>query len=255
MPTQMQNAGSNSHERVAPSNRRMRRPGEPLSDAMERLRQTLSGDGGEETARAYQALRRAGNGMNVGELVAAVRAALGPEGLTTVIDAHAHLACYMCTAGVVVCHQCQGRGEIEQGRSCAHCDGLGVIRCGFCGGTGWADRASHPAELREAIVLQQAAHVRKTVGKLVEVLGSLTRAKARALPARQRVQLVARLLHTQARLADLAEADAVDPKTRGLMHRAAEKLDPPLELLRGGMRPDERHEEDDEATDAEAPSS
>jgi hypothetical protein len=101
-----------------------------------------------------------------------------------------------------------------------------------------------PAELRQAVVLRQAAHVRHGLGQLIEALAKLTRQRAMALPLKHRLTLVARILRAQARLAMLSEAEAIDEHERARMGRAAEKLDGPLEMLRAGRRPEERASEE-----------
>ncbi|MFW6133818.1 MAG: hypothetical protein ACOC8F_07965 [Planctomycetota bacterium] len=228
--------------------------GDSVARAVEELRQAVAGRQRQDIARAYEELRRAAHGMKVGQLLQAVRGALGEGALSGIVGAYAHRPCYMCSGGVVVCDQCKGRGELEPGRACANCDGLGLLGCGFCGGTGWADLETVSTELREAVVLRQASHVRRGVTKLVKTLSTLTRPRAREMALKQRVDLIARILRTQARLSSLAEADALDAETRARMSSAAEKLEDPLAMLRGGMRPSERAQSagDGEASDSDA---
>lgn len=227
----------------------------PLADALDNLKRSVQQDDPDGVVRAYGELCRAGQGMKLRELLDRIEGAMGKHGVGAVLDAFAHQSCYMCSGGVRLCESCDGTGEIEEGRACPSCDGHGLAPCQFCRGTGWADTEAVPAELRQAVVLRQAAHARHGLGKLIEALAKLTRQRAMALPLKHRLTLVARILRAQARLAMLSEAEAIDEHERTRMGRAAEKLDGPLETLRAGRRPEERASEEapDEASEDDEP--
>jgi len=94
----------------------------------------------EAICLAYLALRKSAAANSVGgeEMFALADEALSRPAASVVVSAFAHRRCPMCQHGMVKCEDCEGIGIFNENRSCPACDGIGMISCDFCQGTGWA---------------------------------------------------------------------------------------------------------------------
>jgi hypothetical protein len=189
----------------------------------------------EEICGAYQAVRKTARGMAVKDMIEGVKVALGPSGIEVVVSAYAHRRCFMCSGGAVACDHCEGTGQVQEGRPCPFCDGLGIAPCAFCRGTGWPDRDTVPSELAEAVSLHHAARVRKDLKRVEETFSTLTEASAQRLPEKRRREIAAWLQRLQARVAVLTEDESI-PGEEQRMKLAAEgmKIADYLNILQAG---------------------
>ncbi len=123
-----------------------------LRTALEELAHAAAKKHAEPICTAYSRLRHASRGMHVREMFKRADEALGQSSRDLIVTAYSHRHCFMCKGGIVACRSCRGSGQVEKGRKCLSCDGLGLTMCDFCRGTGWADRDSLPREIRPAVL-------------------------------------------------------------------------------------------------------
>ena len=187
----------------------------------------------EPICTAYQAMRAAAKGTSVGEMIATINGSLGPDGMVLIISAYSHRQCFMCSSGQAVCDQCNGTGLVDQKRACPNCDGTGFIVCGFCRGTGWADRDTIPAELRRVVLERQLSHVRAELQQLKSRFPDLSTEKIKAVADKERRRTVRWLTRLQARLSYIVESGEVkDQDERSRMEKIIAGIDSALEPIR-----------------------
>lgn len=181
---------------------------EGLAAALEHLRRAAVTKDIEPICQAYVALRRVGADLVGRELLVLADQRLGFAAAKLVISAYSHRRCYMCSDGTVACDWCDGAGADGRGRPCSQCDGLGLTICGFCGGTGWADRATVPPELARAVARRQLAHVQADLKQLQQSVASLGRDELDHMSPARRGALGGRLVRLRARLVELSTCAA-----------------------------------------------
>jgi hypothetical protein len=152
----------------------------------------------------------------------------------------------MCNKGIIACDSCAGRGFVEEGRMCPHCDGLGTSACGFCRGTGWADPDLVPSELQEVVGFRKLAHVRKDLKLLTRMFRNTPPERLGAMDQRTRKDLALRLMRTQARLRVMAEsAQEGDADERVELLEAADRIEAYLQALGVSTAPEPEEQEDE----------
>jgi hypothetical protein len=130
-----------------------------------------NGDRLAELLQRTVAALRAGEAQKAGQLLIAAQTAgslpqrcailpeiarqVGPELLSELLFRLATFPCFYCRGGLQPCEACDGRGRINEDVLCERCIGLGVARCDFCDGSGWAALEALPASLRPLVVLQR----------------------------------------------------------------------------------------------------
>ena len=210
-------------------------------------------DGGPQVQQALQDFRIAAESRQVESICAAyqgLREAAGEEELTTrqvfhlakqavgesadkvIVSAFSGNHCFMCNEGSVPCSQCQGSGYTEEDRACPACDGLAITACGFCSGTGWADRTSVPPEVATAVMLHRLYQTRKELKKLAAQAPQLRDGKIHRLPRGERKALAAWLTRMEGQLSELARSIVVDPEEQSHLRNAAKTVAACLDLLR-----------------------
>lgn len=205
-----------------------------ISRALDKLRLAAESRRVEPICKAYQALREAAGEMDAKELLKMADEALDQPATGLIVSAYSHRRCFMCKNGTVKCDQCRGTGLVEEDRLCPHCDGAKVIACGFCGGTGWTDRNTVPAELKRTILRRQLKHVQEDLKKLAGASSELTAENIRKLPDEERRSLTSWLIRLQARLIDLGGAGLVSEDEQIHMRGLADKIGVCLDLLHSG---------------------
>lgn len=187
----------------------------------------------ERICAAYLALRRAAAGVNRREISALADTILGQPSMDLVVSAYSHRRCFMCSGGTVSCGQCGRNGTLADGKTCPDCEGLGLVVCSFCGGTGWAERSTIPPEIAPAVLDRQFRHVKTVLRCTIGALAGFTIGRIRSLPRRKRAAVVARLMQLQWRLGELMSSSAVDDdEQRARLGAAAEKIRAGLEMLK-----------------------
>lgn len=78
---------------------------------------------------------------------------LGRARTTALVQAFAKHPCMACRQGLLLCEDCDGRGNFRDGRICDDCLGLGAANCSFCAGSGRITYNYVPRGLRPAVVL------------------------------------------------------------------------------------------------------
>lgn len=204
-----------------------------IEKALANLRQAARRKRVEPICNTYHELRDACEGMSGRDMLLLASKALGKTATKLLVSAFSHRFCFMCKDGVVQCDRCKGSGliDVEAGRICTRCNGIGVVACGFCMGTGWSDRSSFPPELLEAVIHRQLAHTQKELKNVVGIVSALNEEKIAKLPDDMRKTFTSRLIQLQARLIDMAGIEIVD-ETEGLhMSALANKIGLCLDLL------------------------
>jgi len=205
-----------------------------LKGAIEELARAAAARKVEPICNAYNRMRAiAAKDMSVKEMLQAAQEVLNVPVEGLIISAYSHRGCFMCQHGCLRCQQCKGTGLVEAHRRCPQCDGIGQVACGFCRGTGWADRDMIPPEIKSVVLNRQLLHVRKTLAGTLRGLAGLTVEKIRKLPPEQFNKLISSLMRMQARLTDLIEAGiVVEDQEQTRMGIIASKIDRCLESLR-----------------------
>lgn len=185
----------------------------------------------EPICAAYQALRSAAGKLPLPELLRRARKGANGDVLGTLASAYSHLPCFMCGHGTVACDPCGGSGKLGD-RQCPHCDGFGLAPCGFCRGTGWADRDIIPPELKLPVLRRQLKRARIDVSRLGKTLAGITKANLPAIDPGHRRRLAAWMMRLRARLTDLAanEAASNDQQQAHLINLAG-RIDAGLDML------------------------
>jgi len=185
----------------------------------------------EPICTSYLALRREARGMKVAELLDRVDKASENGARSVIISAFSHRRCYMCEDGTTTCQSCKGTGA-SGGSACSQCDGLGVETCSFCMGRGWSDRGETPAEIREAVLKRQIAHLEKGIQRLAKV-GRNSWESASQLPAERKTELASWLVRLHARLTDVAQSISSNGDDRAARYGAlAGQVDKLIAALR-----------------------
>ncbi len=209
-----------------------------LNHALAELSKAAGARDVEGVCGAYQGVRRAARGMSVREMLDEAAGALGNSATELIVSAYSHRRCFMCSDGAVACDQCEGTGQVEEGRLCPACDGLGLMSCPFCQGTGWPDRDTVPSELREAVALHQAGSVHRDVRRLSETFAVLSRVDVRRLAPRRRREITAWLRKLEARLSRLSSDGVItDADERDRMTAAAKRIETYVETLQNRKAP------------------
>ncbi|MHC4982770.1 MAG: DnaJ-like cysteine-rich domain-containing protein [Planctomycetota bacterium] len=230
-------AGASAHEGRRPNSGQTKsasNDGDPrFKAALADLKHAAGQKHVEPICTAYQALRVAAKGMAVGDVIAAVNNSLGADGMAMIVSAYSHRECFMCSGGQAKCEQCKATGSLEQDRPCPNCDGKGLLLCGFCRGTGWADRETIPSELKTVVLERQLSHVRRQTAQLAHRLPEISPEKLEAMPPKQRNQILQWLMRLQARLSYMLDSGVVsDEDELSRMKETAEKVETYLEPLR-----------------------
>ncbi len=201
---------------------------EPLDD----LRKAANEKKVERICAAYLALRHAA-GVKRRETFVLADTILDQPVMDLVVSAYSHRHCFMCDGGTVSCEECDQIGTLADGRTCVSCEGLGVVECSFCGGTGWADRDTVPAEIAPAVLSRQFCHVKAVLRRTIGTLAGFTICQIRSLPPRKRMPVVAKLMQLQWRLDDLVCSSGIDDdKERARLEAVADKIRLALEMLK-----------------------
>ena len=202
---------------------------EPLSH----LRKAAHEKKTEEICAAYAALRRAAAEVDRREALALADAVLGRSAMDIVVSAYSHRRCFMCDGGTVLCEECDHTGRLAYGKTCPECEGLGVVECSFCRGTGWAERSSIPPEIAPAVLNRQFHHVKALLRRVVGALSGFTVAQIGRLKPDKRRAVVARLMQLEWRIEDLAESSAIGiDEERIRLGVIAQKIHARLEMLK-----------------------
>lgn len=209
------------------------KPAESIEKTLDDLRLASESREVEKICGAYSVLRRRmGAGTQIRELLERVEKVVGPQARLILVAAYSRRHCFMCDAGMVPCDQCDGTGTGTSGKACSACEGFAVTTCTFCRGTGWADPATIPAELRRAVHEKQFFHVQEELKRLKDEM-KLTPERFAKLPLEQRRKVGAWLIRLQSRLADLEQRakDANDTSNQTAFGAAVGEVDQLLHQL------------------------
>jgi hypothetical protein len=90
-----------------------------------------------------------------------LRAQFGAVGAKQLLKSLTYFPCFYCKRGLLKCPSCGGRGRASGDWPCEPCVALGMARCDFCDGSGWATYNFVPVGLRLAVIIArvQAATV------------------------------------------------------------------------------------------------
>ena len=182
----------------------------PVKKALHDLAEAAANNQAEPICSAVHALREATGEMPFPKMLNLAQKYIGKPLDALIVSAYSQRSCFMCNKGVAVCIKCDGSGRKLDDSFCKRCGGLGLTACGFCRGTGWADRETTPPELRKAVLKQQLGHLQNDVEQLRDKLGTGDSDELKALPADQKRKLKTWLIRLQARIANLVSNGAVD---------------------------------------------
>ena len=207
-------------------------PTPELEKALEQLREAAETRQVEPICQAYAALCGAADHMPARDLLALAGQRLDLPAAGLVISAYSHLRCYMCDEGTIVCDACEGTCQDADGHPCLQCDGLGLTPCGFCGGTGWADRGTIPPELAKAVAKRQLVRVQADLAEVQKLRARLGPEQVGQMSLDRRGALAGRLIRLQARLEELGRHVARNDKQAAYVADLADKVGAFLETLR-----------------------
>lgn len=205
-----------------------------MAPALAELRQAASEKSPEGICAAYEALRNVAQGMRIGDLLCIAGDAIKQNAGALIVSAYSHRHCFMCLGGTVSCDHCHGEGEVDTDRTCPRCDGIGLVSCGFCGGTGWSDRDTVPREMVSAVIARQLTRARADLNHLSRMAATLTPQKIFLFDMDHRQKLATWMIRLRARLLDLADTGEVDDEQEARLDVIAGKIDACLDILRGG---------------------
>jgi hypothetical protein len=104
-----------------------------------------------------------------------------------------HLAafpCFYCRSGFHVCELCEGRGRLSDDMPCERCAGLGVARCDFCGGSGWASLDALPGSVRPLVTLQRVRLALRSARRMLAQIPPAAPASAQSEPQKRAARQV-----------------------------------------------------------------
>ncbi len=203
-----------------------------MATALEELKSIAKTKKAEPICAAYQNLRKAARGMKVSRLFELIDGALGKSGTDIVASAYSHRHCFMCGDGTAQCETCGGTGLLEKGRRCPSCEGLGAISCGFCRGTGWADRETAPPEFKAAITKRQSAHLNKELQRLVKAFSGITKQSVAGLSEKVRTELIHWMMRLESRISDLGDSETADADRQLKIGSFTQQIEHCLDILR-----------------------
>ncbi len=122
-----------------------------------------------EPAKAIERLRHAdasGTLRRDAGLLKECRHALGAERTDELLKALAGQKCPYCTSGRERCADCDGSGSANDASPCRYCASLGVRRCPFCNGTGFAGFDFVPRGFRPAVLSLRVQFASKQIAVL-----------------------------------------------------------------------------------------
>lgn len=174
-----------------------------VEKALQELHHALLSKKVENICSAYQGLRKGIHGMPIKSAFQLIDSVAGSAAGPAIVAAFARRPCFMCTSGTVPCDPCGGSGRTPAGQPCPHCDSFGIMPCGFCRGTAWADRETIPPELARAVLQRQVAALREETARLDKKTGRIEPSMFAGMPRDQRHQLALGLMKLHARLGEL----------------------------------------------------
>lgn len=99
-------------------------------------------------------------------VLAGLRAAVGEKQAASVLNEFAADPCPYCTGGRDKCDDCSGKGYYGEAQVCRPCAGLGLRRCSFCNGTGFAGYDFVPRGLRGAVMSMRLKYAKDQIAAL-----------------------------------------------------------------------------------------
>jgi hypothetical protein len=180
---------------------------------------------------AYQTLRNAADPGDIDHPLH-FNGLVAPRTRQAVCDAYARRKCLMCNGQAETCEACEGTGQAD-GEPCGPCEGLGVVICQFCQGSGWAELSTVPAELRDEVRKRRRDLVGREVSKFLQNTKGLSAQALGRLPRARQVSLLVWMQQLHARLDEVLAANgrAHSPRTDRL-RRADKGLARLVESLR-----------------------
>lgn len=84
-----------------------------------------------------------------------LRSQFDAGGAKRLLTALTHFPCFYCKRGLLKCPSCGGRGRASGDWPCEPCVALGMARCDFCDGSGWATYNFVPVGLRLSVIISR----------------------------------------------------------------------------------------------------
>lgn len=206
-----------------------------VQDEFDALQKAVANREAEPICLAYLALRKAAteSGVKLAEMFERADKILSRSTSDVIVSAFSHRHCFMCQDGAVSCKECKGTGFVEGGDKCPACDGLGVMPCDFCQGTGWAARDMIPPEITQDILKRrQLANVEVDLKEMKRTIDKLNAKNAEKLQAELQRNLTKWAMRVRARLNSLAEEEIVGNREKKRLLAAASRLGICLTILR-----------------------
>lgn len=209
-----------------------------MQNELTKLREAVDGRKAEAICLAYMALRKSASENHVGgeEMFALADRALSRPVVNVIISAFAHRHCPMCQDGMVECGNCETTGIVDTNRSCPDCDGIGMVSCDFCQGTGWAPPDMLVPEVTPEICKkQQLVDVEKDLRDLKPIMVEFGREKRDQLTSELRHNLQKWTMRLRARLNSLIQDEdlGLSAEEKNRLLGAVGELDAYLTMLRG----------------------
>lgn len=135
---------------------------------LEELREAVYAD---DYKAAVQLLRYADSGGRLRSdpgVLKSLQAAVGAKHAAAVVRAFASDECRYCAGGRDRCRDCGGKGYGPGGKLCGECSGLGVTRCPFCNGTGFAGYDFVPRGLQPAVLAVRVDLAERRLAELID---------------------------------------------------------------------------------------
>lgn len=194
-------------------------------EVLEELRTAVREDKIENAMQLLRFADGAGTLRRDSGMLPALQRAIGEKHAQKLIQAFATDACPYCNNGREKCDDCGGKGWYAGSKVCAPCAGLGLKRCPFCNGTGFAGYDFVPRGLRPIVMLVRTDFAAKQISAAEKFGG----AKPTSRELKQRIVAIDRCRGVlanaveQSRLGEIDGRSGLESSDRARVKREAKQ--------------------------------
>lgn len=139
------------------------------AEILEELRAAVREDKIENAMNLLRFADSSGSLRRDSGMLSALQKSIGEKQTQKLINAFATDPCPYCRSGREKCDDCGGKGYYAESKVCAPCAGLGLKRCPFCNGTGFAGYDFVPRGLRPIVLLVRTDFATKQISTASEL--------------------------------------------------------------------------------------